>query len=83
MHCKQHKLSRRARFALRANVVINIVYIKKKNKTSSSRSTSSLVYSTLIPLTLSSAINFVLYLNEIIPYRSCTSRLDTVNFGVP
>ena len=30
MHCKQHKLSRWALFALRANVVINIVYIKKK-----------------------------------------------------
>ena len=79
MHCKQHKLSRRARFALRANVVINFVYIKKR---SSSRSTSSSVCSTLIPLTLSSALNFFLFLNDIIPYRSCTARLDTVNFGV-
>ena len=30
MHCKHYKLSRRALLALRANVVINIVYKKKK-----------------------------------------------------
>ena len=35
MHCKQQQLSRLAYFALRTNVVINIVYIKKSITTTS------------------------------------------------